>query len=84
MMTRGLESHLEEEESYANMRSHKFNDASLCVQMPWNDVLTIIIMIGYTIVNVATRKSLHYGFQRWHYLHFPLMTTSNILDKWQR
>jgi hypothetical protein len=46
---------------HANMRSHKSNDASLCVQMPQNDVLTIIIMIGYTIVNVATRQSLHDG-----------------------
>jgi hypothetical protein len=43
------------------LRSHKSNDASLCVQMPQNDVLIVIIVIGYTMVNVATRQSLHHG-----------------------
>jgi hypothetical protein len=61
MMTRGIESQLEEEEYYANMISHKSNDSSLCVQIPQNDVLIVIIMIGYTIVNMATRQSLHDG-----------------------
>ena len=61
MMTRGIESQLEEEEYYTNMRSHKTNVSSLCVQIPQNDVLTIIIMVGYTIVNMATRQSLHDG-----------------------
>jgi hypothetical protein len=62
MMTRGIKSQLEEDVMlHANMRSHK-SYASLCVQMPHNDVITIIIMIGYTTINVALRQSLHDGF----------------------
>jgi hypothetical protein len=59
MMNRGLESQLEEEEYYANMRRRQSNDGSLCVQMLQNDVLSTILMIGYTTINATTRKSLH-------------------------